>query len=74
MAQMAHDMNKDYFDPSKPLKPFNSFNQLSAQEWDLLIHAVVPFRELHQKLILTRCSILEKQRTNGKIARLDSLD
>ena len=74
MAQMAYDINQDYFDPSKPLKPLNSFAQLSTQEWDTLIHAVVPFRELHQKLILTRCDILERQRTKGQLVKLDSLD
>ena len=59
---------------NQPLKPLHSFTELSAAEWDSLVHSVIHNRPLHQKLILTRCAILEKNKVKSKLADLDALD
>ena len=73
---MAYDMIQSHSVDEKPepLKPLNSFYELSPTEWDFMIHAAIPFRRLHEKLILTRCTILEKYKLRAKLSELDALD
>lgn len=72
---MASQMLTPFSDDEiiKPLKPLTSFSDLSSADWDALIHSVIHNRALHQKLILTRCALLEKTKVT-KLAELDALD
>ena len=58
----------------EPLKPLNSFYDLSPTEWDFIVHAAIPYRRLHEKLILTRVAILERHKVRAKLSNLDALD
>ena len=74
MEGIAFKEAEALLDRVRVLKPFRDFEDLTSEDWDKLIHAVSPFRDLHQRLILTRCDALTRKKKKGLHNDLGALD